>query len=183
MDTYVGKCKICHNEGDCINGVCSNCEATRELSLKYKGDIGQKVMEFIINCGLVWVSPDVVKYEYSGGLMIWSPNAAEQLTQFIAEIKKAQEAKWSDLSQAIENLRRETRIMWLRTEYEKQIADLTAKLASFENTNHQISKELIHKNHETALLTAENERLKKGKSDNYYNELQRLAAIEKAKEG
>jgi hypothetical protein len=50
------------------------------------GDIGQQVMEFIINQGLVWVDPQVVKPEYSGGLMIWSVNAAEQITEFIKEL-------------------------------------------------------------------------------------------------
>jgi hypothetical protein len=49
------------------------------------GDIGQKVMEFIINQGLIWVDPQVVRSEYSGGLMIWSANAAEQIGQFIKE--------------------------------------------------------------------------------------------------
>ena len=25
MDTYVGICKRCNEEGDCIDGICSNC--------------------------------------------------------------------------------------------------------------------------------------------------------------
>lgn len=30
MDTDVGECTICELEGDCIEGVCSNCAANRE---------------------------------------------------------------------------------------------------------------------------------------------------------
>lgn len=48
---------------------------------------GQMILEFIVNNGLVWVDPEIVKEEYSGGLLIWSANAAEQIQAFIDENK------------------------------------------------------------------------------------------------
>ena len=48
-------------------------------------DNGQLVLEFIIQSGLVWVDPEIIKDEYSGGLLIWSGNAEDQLNTFIEE--------------------------------------------------------------------------------------------------
>ena len=46
---------------------------------------GQLVLEFIIQTGLVWVDPEVIKPEYDGGILVWSGNAEDQLNKFISE--------------------------------------------------------------------------------------------------
>jgi hypothetical protein len=36
MDTDISECRLCHDEGDCIEGICSNCAASDCISCEYK---------------------------------------------------------------------------------------------------------------------------------------------------
>jgi hypothetical protein len=107
---YCSKCGVDMtqewHESDCKDEVCSSCrlgmlrgQAVPEMEARLRElakqanfikantenqtPIGTAIIEFIASSGLVYVDPKVVKEEYSGGLMIWSANAGEQLTEFI----------------------------------------------------------------------------------------------------
>lgn len=49
-------------------------------------DFGQELMDFIIDGGLLWVDPEIIKPEYDGGLIVWSANAASQLQSKFKEL-------------------------------------------------------------------------------------------------
>jgi len=47
--------------------------------------IGQELIDFIIESGLVMIDDRCLKEGYTSGVLIWSANSDEQITQFIKE--------------------------------------------------------------------------------------------------
>ena len=47
--------------------------------------LGEFIINTIIESGLVHVDPDIISHEFEAGLMIWSANASQQIGHAVLE--------------------------------------------------------------------------------------------------